>query len=830
MRFSLLILITSVLSQTPVPSFTEVYKINGTDEATSSAARTLKLVTITAENPESKDFAMFVSRRYIGSAMIAIEDIKNNNPYGEWDISMYSKFNFEIVYIGCGITKNISSIVNGEVFHTVSTYPDPECIVREAEKVSNDPDVIGIRAPSEALSISSISVISYVNNIPVFTEQTQGTSCSYPNSISMQPMVEQEIDVIISMLKENSWKRVGVIYRENSESFGFAFGLKAEKEDIQSYKYVISDYTNMNGVLQQIINDDVRILIVHLSTSGSVHIISAITSIMTDKNVLIGTTSFGRSYAVRRDACDDCLRGIITLEEAVDHNEEIESYNERAMQLNNNGTFGVDVMYSYVPVGNVEYKTYDGWMLILNRYASSVDRLINGEDVRNISKELPHIGSITIRGLNDRMKFNDEGGLAKNFYTVNYQSYSKHTTPTGFYSFDTGKYTRINPKTFEAFNMTVFRDGTTEIPLDREPPIIIELGDVEKGISLTVSALSIFYMLFMISTIYSKRKHHLIMTHGYALIISGVFGVLIASTCSLLNGILTNSVSFCYIENFIFGLSFIFVFGSSILKNWRIYEIMENSTNDIRKITAKNLIAYLFALCIPDLIVFIAHVSMSQEEVNLVHISGTKNEYRYDCIGNDNLGWVIPINIYRLVIGILCTYFAIKTLNCPHQFHESIYVTFSTIWTIPLALCLIVVLNLIQDDVKAVFFIKSFFINIAAILYASCLVIPILQADKEYIQSSLNGTNRDTSNRFWHKGSSGKTPDKSTNSSGTDRDSNNQTSKVEMKELDKVETTSEELSISCESSTLSSQIKHEPGIDAEGDEKQYRIETEMNKV
>ena len=722
--------------------------------------RTLKLLIIASANPESIDFAMYVSRRYWGGAAFAIEDVQQGTEYGEWDISALSDFNFEVAYVPVATTGNETTIVDGETVTVEHTSANFDLSMQTAADHIHDPNLIGIMCPPDDIITPAIAALAYMSGVPVFTITAPDTNLAFSNKISMAPTADLEIDVMMSLIVEYGWTKVGIVYLESFNSFSYAFGLKAAEAGVQLLKYVITNDLVIDDVIDQLEQDRVKIIVFHNGPSEAYYAFTSLANYVDDSHVILTTSLFNATYVARHDACDDCLRGITSIIDVYNDNDDIAHYNKRAITMNDNGGYGIDVFYSYTGVSDSEYVVYDAWMAIFDYYKPVADRLRAGESVHEVTKDLDRVGSnVNLRGLSSHIRFDGAGNIVKDFNVLNYQSYGKATSVIGTFS--------AADMTLDLYGSTIFADGTTVTPPDRDPDVIREISNIHITMSLLMFTVSTIIAVFLMSMVIMRRNEKNIRSHGYAFIISSILGACLGSLAIVVGGMMLEDSNKCYIENFLIGMSFQLVFGSLLIKNWRIWKI-QKSIDLSTQITAIDLFVRLFVIALPEIIVMLVKVGVSDQSVELVAIEGTYNEYRYACTSAGEPWWTISINAYRLIIAGACTYFAVKTQSFKKEFQESVYVIYFTLWTVPLIICLVVVLSLVKDYVSGVYLIKYLFIDVGVIMFTLCLVVPIIKKanrslaskDKKTIRSSDRtgqGTRRDGTTHWSSRSDNGTT-------------------------------------------------------------------------
>lgn len=659
----------------------------------------MELLIISSEVPNLENFATYVARRHIGNTYLAISDIKNNSPYGEWQINNISNSVLNLNYYPCGKVIN-QTYPHGEIKAVISS--DDICCADAAMSHSGDA-ILGIMVPNVGNCAVIASSIFLGSHVPVFTAEIPDNYVKFNNYFSMKSDLLEEVDIISEIMSGNDWNRLGLVIPNEASSFAFQMSGVLSKNNITLYKYIVHEYSNLNEIKRQITSDDIKIISFYSTPTGTREMFEQLSE-LDSSHVFILFSNIKNYYLDHPDICHECLIGSIYFEPYIPLGDNVNEFTERMYGLNELGALGVDVRYDITGISTVEYRVYDAWMYLAEFASSGLSDIVNF-DIRK-------------KGLDDIVHI--ESGQRRQKYSV--MNFSPGMNRVGVYQDNLDLYDDI-----------YYRDGTTVTPDDRTPDYFHKLGSTEMIIGIIIIGITNIILSGIITYIYREKSNRKeIREHGYLLIITSIIGCII-----LVNSNLAPLMNFaeCYIESLFLSISVVIIFGSLYIKNWRIYKIISSGHDKIVNLPDKALLYRLSLLLVPEVILFVVRLAISGSHLEVKFIENTMNEYYESCV-HDHI-WIIWISIvYKLSLIMGCIMICLLLLKKYAAYHESPYVLFCIVFSLPFSMGLLFLSYFIEENIKLIFYAKLLFTSSISILYSVFILVSILSQNNEKVGSA----------------------------------------------------------------------------------------------
>lgn len=246
---------------------------------------------------------------------------------------------------------------------------------------------------------------------------------------------------------------------------------------------------------------------------------------------------------------------------------------------------------------------------------------------------------------------------------ITYNFDGQFWVPTLQYFNHSGDIVALRPISSVAFG-AYFQPGS--LPLDRFPVTYSSSG----GLAVVLATILVQLILVGSMTIvfrFSKNKLvHASSPLFLGLILAGMVVALFANYAWIGD----QTLGSCVAQKWLFYVGFAISFGSLLIKNWRLYMLFNDSTMQIIRITNKQLLGYVGAICSPFVLLLILWSAIDPPIPSASHHSG------FWCASRSP-AWEYIINILAL-FGLLCGVFiAVVTRNLPSLYNEAKFISLS---------------------------------------------------------------------------------------------------------------------------------------------------------
>ena len=130
------------------------------------------------------------------------------------------------------------------------------------------------------------------------------------------------------------------------------------------------------------------------------------------------------------------------------------------------------------------------------------------------------------------------------------------------------------------------------------------------------------------------------------------------------------------LKPFLFGISFIFILASLLLKSWRITAIFDkNATVNVVQMSNRYLLKRLVLFTIVDVAISILWTILSSPSIEYVI---DDDRARFDCQGSDDFIFSTVSTVYKTLLTGFAVVFAVKSRNVPSSFNEAKAIGFTT--------------------------------------------------------------------------------------------------------------------------------------------------------
>jgi gamma-aminobutyric acid type B receptor len=305
---------------------------------------------------------------------------------------------------------------------------------------------------------------------------------------------------------------------------------------------------------------------------------------------------------------------------------------------------------------------------------------------------------------------------------------------TAFYeilNFHNGKLQKIGTAINDSIRLTeqaTFAGNSRDIPSDTfRKPAVMDVVTMAHGGMIFLSIVACMGVATCLGILFILYKFHTSFRSSSPLF-SGTLAIGIAlDFLASFVSILSEPDVQCLLDNWMIFLSFGLVYGSLLVKNYRIHKIF-NSRGGVKGLSDKELGLQLVAIMTAEILPLIVLSAASPPSSYLFEID--EGVFQYKCLYPSQTtfdgvyGFLLAFNACVLLFG---TYIAIRTRNVPSNYSESIYIGLCTYNILIVAcFCLPILTYLNISAVNKVIF-RAVALIYCGIFTLGVIFIPILK-------------------------------------------------------------------------------------------------------